>query len=281
VIAHIDPGQQRRDLPTYATSDQTNELRRQKGALIASHGIEAGLATTAYRSQLQNLIDVTQLVLDSPDIHFLLVTNCSRVGQIASLKGDLDAGIERDQTSLQVDDGLGHEVVEAVEVMTYLQDVLNLRPFGYMGSNLDTNDPRWVSYMVAATASDADRNTYHALRPSLTERLAMHLIRLLRGKYEFHQHQSRARLRLQLLLNAITGGNLTGNLHMLWRSMTAGRKLWAKHLLLMSPGGLTADGQVVYCRDCPDATIHAGRLLPPCLSDRFNFENQYSHTKGN
>lgn len=269
---HIDQGQVRSDLPENATSEQVNELRRQKGALIASHGIEAGLATTAYRSRIHNLVEVVQLLLHSSDIHFLLVTNCSRVGQITSLKGSLDVGIEHGDWTSSTDDGMEHEVVEAADAIQCLKDDLGLYPFGYMGSNLDPADPRWISYMVAAVTDPDGRHAYHSLRPSLTERLAIHMIHLLRGRFEFHQHQSRTRLRAQLLLNAMTGGNLLGNLAQLCRSLRMGRKLSAKHILIMSPGGLTADGRVVYCRNCPDATIHAGRLMPPCLTDRFDQE---------
>lgn len=224
---------------------------------------------TAYRSRMHELVEVVRLVIDSPHIHFLLMTNCSRIGQIESLTGDLSTGITGIAVADGQGDGLAAEVIEPAQTIQCLRQELGLQPFGYLGSNLDPADPRWISYMLAAVRGSEGRSAYHPLKPSWTERLAMHLIHLLRGRFEFHQRQSSLRLRVQLLLNALTGGNLSGNLRILCRSLRPGGRLWAKHLVILAPSGLSHDGRVVHCRDCPDATIHEGHLVPPCLSDRF------------
>lgn len=269
LIVHIDPGQTRSDLPPNPTLEQINALRRAKGELIASHGLAAGLAATLYRSRPEEAIDLVRLVLHSPHIHILLAANCTRIARLHTLEGDLLQGITCSQSNEDDTPGLADDYLEPAQTMALWQRELGLHPFGYLGSNLDEHDPRWLSYLVAS-AHTADGQVHcHNLRPSFTERAAIRLIHLIRGRFIFHQRQSPARLRLQLLLNAFTGGSCRGNLRILRQSLHPHTRLFAKHLLVQSGGTLTHDRKVVYCRNCPDATIRNGRLVPACLSDRF------------
>jgi MoaA/NifB/PqqE/SkfB family radical SAM enzyme len=48
IFLHIEPNQRRPDLPAESAADELRRLRAEKSALVAAHGIEVGLAVTAY-----------------------------------------------------------------------------------------------------------------------------------------------------------------------------------------------------------------------------------------
>ena len=54
----------------------------------------------------------------------------------------------------------------------------------------------------------------------------------------------------------------------LLRHAAAGHKLVAKHIIFQQGATPDAAGTLSICRDCPDAVVIDGRLLPVCLADR-------------
>ncbi len=86
------------------------------------------------------------------------------------------------------------------------------------------------------------------------------------------QNQSRAgaaRLRFQLLFNVLSGGaRLAEALSFIAASLVPGRTLVEKHIVFQEGPEWLPDGSIDFCRDCPDATIRNGHLVPLCLADR-------------
>lgn len=268
VMAHVDSQQTRPDLPAGAPLDQVNDLRQRIAETLISHGIQAGMLATGYCSRLDEIISLTRFVIESPSVDYLLVTNCTQVSQYASIEGDLYEGLRCNQVDLSNQDGLRDEQLHVRETDQVLQSKLGLHPFAYLSSSHDLSEPRWLSYLVGTVRTRDGQLTTSCLTSSLAERLAIHLIRLLSGRYLFYQRESPLRLRLQMLLNGLTGGRCFTTLGLLMRSLRPGAMLRAKHLLFQSGPTRRDDGQIVHCFACPDATVRNGRIVPLCLSDR-------------
>jgi hypothetical protein len=147
-----------------------------------------------------------------------------------------------------------------------LQD-LGISPFGMLESNMDRNDPRWLSYLLGV-ASD---HQYISLQPSLFERTYLRVHYLFRGRYPMYQRQNTRMFRKQLFLNAISGGKFRDNIRFLKHADNVGGEIRAKRLLFQNPANVNPDGRVVHCRNCPDAVLKKGRLVPVCICD--NIQN--------
>ena len=263
IFLHIDAHQTRPDLPAHPTSGDLHNLRIAKAAAIAAAGIEVGLAITAYPDSLSDLATAVALTLASPHIHYLLVTLCRDTQAIGPLAGDLSTGLRGTPPAL---DGAADRALSNHLILPYLLEHFGLRPFAYIGSNLDPHDPRWLSYMIG-TVLGGPMPCNAPLQASALEPLFLRLYRLLRGRFPFYLPQAPAKFRLQLLLNAFLGGHFRSNLALLARSLRPGRTLYTKRLLIQYPAHLAPDGSLVHCAHCPDATIVNGRLIPICVSD--------------
>lgn len=91
VFLHIEPTQQRADLPTSPTFDDCRQLIEEKSIKINARRMETGVAFTACDNQeLPRFVD---LVINIPSITYLLVTLCRDNAQIARITGDLLAGL--------------------------------------------------------------------------------------------------------------------------------------------------------------------------------------------
>ena len=76
-----------------ATDDDLKRLRREKVALVAAHGIEVGLAVTAYPDKPREIEDAVAFALESPHVCYLLVTLWRDVSRMPAITGDLATGM--------------------------------------------------------------------------------------------------------------------------------------------------------------------------------------------
>jgi hypothetical protein len=106
------------------------------------------------------------------------------------------------------------------------------------------------------------------MRASLLEKFYLRLHRFLTGRYPFYQPQKPLMLRVQLLLNAVSGGRLFRNMKLLFKSLGPKTLLRYKKLLFQKTADVGADGGVIHCRDCPDAVLKNGHLVPVCINDK-------------
>jgi len=143
-----------------------------------------------------------------------------------------------------------------------------LRPFGFIGSNLDAADRRWLSFIIGATHRRGELSCHKSLRPTWAEKAFLELLRKLTGRYPFYQSQRAGQFALHLLLNGLAGGGLAGNLKLLGRASLPGARLSAKRFLFQRPAAFDDRGRVVHCQCCPDAVVKNGGLVPLCISDQ-------------
>ena len=186
------------------------------------------------------------------------------------LSGDLESGMRGTPVS-----GSGDGSLTNADVYRRLRDAFGMLPFAYLGSNVDGDDPRWLSYMIGAVISTDDSKEeegspyWQAIQASVAERAFLGLHRRLTGRYPFYLEHAPGRFRIQLAANALTGGSFRRNVALLARSSQRGTTLRTKRLLFQCPANLNQDGTVVHCAHCPDAVVRHGRLVPVCISDQF------------
>ena len=266
IFLHVEPGQRRPDLPFHATTRDVRILRTRLAERVASHGIEVGLAATAYPDGLDEVADIVSLTIDSPLISYLLVTWWRDVAGMPPLRGDLATGLE---TSVPAKgSAAARREPRAAEFGRWMKDRFGLTPFAFLGSNRDLDDPRWLSFLVSTVHRREHLERKRSVRATAIERGFLAATRWATGQYPFYQSQRPAQTALHLLLNGIAGGGLGGNLALIASAVLPAAHLGAKRLLFQWPASLDEHGRLVHCASCPDAVLKDGRLVPLCISDR-------------
>jgi hypothetical protein len=266
IFLHIEPNQRRPDLPENATAEDVRRLRTEKAALVAAHGIQAGLTVTAYPEKLAEVEDAFAFALESPHIGWLLVTWCRDINRMPPIHGNLATGMYAESgfaPHLGREEEAGRREIERL-----LETKHGLKPFGFIGSNLDAADRRWLSFIIGATHRRGKLSCHKSLRPTWAEKAVLELSRKLTGRYPFYQSQRAGQFALHLLLNGLAGGGLAGNLKLLGRASLPGARLSAKRFLFQRPAAFDERGRVVHCQCCPDAVAKNGGLVPLCISDQ-------------
>ena len=264
IFVHIDGGQTRPELPSNPSRAQLRELWEAKTSLIAAHGIDVGLTMTAFVGGLPEVREMVEFMVDSPHVNYLLVTLYRDTGNI-DLHGNLGSGLYgtlRDPKRKRTDTLTNFQIIQ------YLQETLNFRPFAYLGSNRDMEDPRWLSYLVATRCDQQGIVTRYSLKASVFERIVCALMLRQTGKYPMYRAQSTFQLWVQLIMNGLLGGNLMGNLKFAIPFWHRGATYGAKRLLFQCPAELDENGKLTHCLNCPDAVVKHGELVPVCISDR-------------
>jgi hypothetical protein len=266
IFLHIETGQARPDLPMRPTMTQLRELWQAKSALVANHGIDAALSLTARADRLQETDAIIRFTIESEHVNYLLVTLYRDLSNVARIHGNIAAGM----TAVHQPDGPPRSTVALTnrQILCHLAQTMRLRPFAYMGSNLDRHDPRWLSYMVATSRSLDGRLTECCVKASCFEKAFVHLFRLATGRFPMYRAQNSQQLTFQLIVNGLSGGSLRGNFGLLRAARRSGAPLLAKRILFQNPAEVDAAGRMIHCAQCPDAVLHAGHLVPVCLSDK-------------
>ncbi|MEI6149882.1 MAG: radical SAM protein [bacterium] len=267
VFIHIESGQGRPDLPEHTTLAQLRELWQAKSAMVARHGIDAALALTAHANRLSEMDAIIRFIVESAHVHYLLITLYRDLTDVACIRGDLVRGM----TAEWHPDALPRraDAMTNVQILDRLKRTMGLRPFAYLGSNVDHSDPRWLSYMVATSRSREGRLTEYSVKASCFEKAFVHMLRLASGRFPMYRKQNSRQLAIQLVLNGLTGGDCKGNFPFLRSALRNGTPLLAKRILFQCPAEVDAAGHVIHCAHCPDAVIQEGRLIPVCLTDKW------------
>lgn len=82
----------------------------------------------------------------------------------------------------------------------------------------------------------------------------------------------------RLLVNALAGEGRHAAL--LCASLLSGRWSHEKHVVVETAPTLSSEGRVEYCYACPNATVRAGILVPPCLADALRDQGQDGSSTG-
>lgn len=261
VVMHLEPHQDREDLAD-DRPESLQRLREEKLAVLAEAGLEGGLSITAMPGEEQAVQDVVAFALESPHVSFCLVTLSLEMADYPPLGGDITTGMR----------ALGPvppETSNRAERVAAVVDVLNGRmgqPFAVHPSI--NGDPRWFAHLVATVHQAGQPADVRPLCPTWMEAALTRIMRWIRGRHFFYQPQRKRLQFVHLLLNGLAGGGLWRNLGVLRRAFRQDASLRIKRFLLQVPANLDAEGRLIYCRDCPDAVVRHGRLVPVCISDR-------------
>ena len=264
VTVHVDRGQTRPDLPPHPTREQVRELREKMAALIAKHGMDVGLTMTAFEERIGDVGDAVSLAIESPYVHYLLVTLFRDMTNFAGIRGDLVAGM---RGTLRDPERKPAPTLTNTKIIRYLREELNLRPFCYLGSNVDADDPRWLSYLVVTRRDRAGTLLRHSMKVSGFEKAFLALSFKSKGRYPMYRRPNAFQVIVQVLMNGVTGGDFGGNARFLARCCRPGGKPRAKRILFQYLADIEPDGTVAHCISCPDAVLKNGKLVPVCIGD--------------
>lgn len=265
IFIHIDGGQTRPDLPAHPSPDQLRTLWEEKTLLVARHGIDVGLTMTAFEEKMTDVLDMVSYTVDSAHVNYLLVTLFRDMDNYSAIHGNLHTGLRgvlRDPDRLRTDN------LTNVHMATYLKDRLGLKPFGFIGSNMKADDPRWLSYLVVSQRKGLSETIWHSIKAGGFEKAFLAMTLRATGKYPMYRRQNTFQLMVQLLMNGLTGGDLAGNMKFILECCLSGSRPGLKRLLFQCPAEIGKDGSVTHCLNCPDAVLRKGNLVPVCISDR-------------
>ena len=264
LVFHIEAGQRRPDLRK-ADRPDVIRLLEDKARLATTFDMQAGMSVTVDAASLDGLRGLADAFLRSPYLTFCLLTLHLDARQVSWVSGDIRSSVYG-----RHEDRAGTDVaaVELADVRAALEDTMGLVPFGYLGSNLDPDDPRWLTYVVATAWPRRGDAVWTSLGVSLLEPFFVAAHRRITGVYPFHQSTSPAKAVGHVLLNALAGGRAAAGLRLLTSALLGRSHVDLKRILVQRPAQIASDGRVHHCANCPDATIRDGHLVPLCLSDR-------------
>ena len=247
LMAHIDEGQQRPDLPPEPTLAAVNALRLEITRRVATHGIDAGLCATIYRDTLDNVPSLIRLMLESEHIGFLFASHYVDVHALAT-------GQQNHQEPR----------TENAQVVESLARAFGIEPF----AEADPDRPlHWMSYFVPVIYDGEGRPPRTiALQSGWLDSLLVSLPRWLSGKNLFYSRQSLGVTVGHVVLNRMCRGDLRTAGSVLGAACR-GMRIGVKRMIFDNGLSLTPDGKLDCLDFCPNSTVRDGRLVPICLSD--------------
>ena len=284
ILLHVDCGQRRPDHPCARTESELHDLRRALSERISRHGLKCSLAVTLYRRALPELMDMVRFALTTPSITGVLFTCCSDTQREAmAFRGGLVLGSRysgfMERTGLlpeqvALDSGLKAQTVELVETEELLRRQ-GYEPFAMIPSNLAPRSPRWLHYYVFSIREPGGRWTSLPVSARFQNlvRLFYALSAWLRIPNHFITAYDSKTCVVILLLYVLSCGSLSdawAALRFLALLRKPGCSIQHKSLCFQQFPTATSAGELEHCRDCPDATVRHGRLVPVCMADHLD-----------
>ena len=145
---------------------------------------------------------------------------------------------------------------------------LGLHPTGYIPSNVDDSEIRWLLYYYMI---DSRTQTTYQL-PPLFSRIFCRLHRTLTGRFPFMLHVPPLLSGITCILLMLTSpgryaGTQKGQPGLFRRLLSAFSTRFQYVVFQVPPEIADAASVIELCSNCPDATIRNGKLLPLCLAD--------------
>lgn len=268
VLLHVQGRQNRRDLRAGAGTDDVCALRKAKSACALAAGLDVGLSALMYPDAdgEKEIRDLVAEVAASESVHFLMICPAGDFSEFVNLRGGVETGY-RQSGECGCTPAPEDRVARQAGILYGILRETGFGLFAWLGSSADANDPRWSTW-GSGVLNDGHAIRAFPIRPAWTDRLLMRLYRAVAGRNVFHVRPSRVRFRFQLALGLLSRGWRQAAFPLLAGSWRAGTRLHRKHVMVELPPVRRQDGTVVICRECPDATVRGGRLVPPCLGDR-------------
>ncbi len=277
IFLNIDRMQNRPDLPPNPTQNDVCELRDKLFGMIAKHNIRCGLVVTLYQNTLDDFAEDVRYVISSKNVCQMLVTNyfCFDVKPL------IEKYIPQNEETKHLYEWLRDEKNYARELEVAMEDAerviydnLGLRPDAYISSNKDASEKRWIFYHLHTLISND--GTYRVLPlEDITSKYFVDIYervyRLIYGKYSF---AGRVYIMNGSKWVGLISALLTLNPLYVYRTLSTlalsfmpGAKYMDKIIFVQRPPNLTETGEAEYCKDCPDATVRNGQIVPVCIAD--------------
>ena len=169
-------------------------------------------------------------------------------------------------------EGLRDQEVSNEEVLRLVEREFDMLPTHYIASNRRASELRWLFYLAFVVSGGDGRydKLYLRGRYRRTITLANLAQKLSKGRYKFDMVPGAAEAVSVCLAYALLGLdplNLVRVLRFLAGLLAPGKKISSKVLVVQQPPNLTAEGGIEHCKNCPDATVRNGRVMPLCLAD--------------
>lgn len=265
-MLHIDSLQSRPDARPGSTEAELNLLREALLERVVAEGLHGGLAMTAYQRNLAEIPSVVRFLQRSPSASALLITCCGQFAPIAERYGTPEIA-----RTFRAGEPEGEQVT-ARKLARVLERELGLSPTQYVQSSLREDEWRWLLYLGFAIGDGNGRTATLSLssRFARTIRLGNSLQLALKGRYKFDMVPGPAEAIAVCALYAALGCDPMNALEtgrFLWVLRRRGARIRSKVLVVQQAPNLTESGEIEHCRNCPDATVRNGEIVPLCLAD--------------
>ncbi|MBI5095486.1 MAG: radical SAM protein [Candidatus Hydrogenedentes bacterium] len=255
---HIDSHQHNRpDTADVQSEEELNSLRWLYIARCREAGIEPYLALTVYKNTLEEMPAFMQFC------HQAGVRDVLCTLYLQSINGHHDEDCD--------DDGL---TIKNREVYDFLFEREGIRPMWYVPSSNNPQALRWMTYFANVTVNPKGTCSRLFLQPKHRRALDVH-----RGVSRLH----RARYRFSVLPTPVATLALFIPYALLSFSASAIKECFAFLRAVLRNGNmhcfriafqelpvLNENGEFDMCKNCPDATVRNGRLIPVCLADHLD-----------
>jgi hypothetical protein len=278
IFLHIDRHQTRSDVPISCQSElELNPLREKIGKMIKDSGITASLQITLYKSSLSDLDPFMNFVLSSTWCSGLLVTCYTDFEKLA---GGFKEAIVLGQTYKNPNydvakmDNIDIETFNAKkEVVDRLKTSLKMDPFAYVSSSDNDDELRWVLYYSFVITQDNGEEEVLHLGKDFGRLVNLSGQRRLKKEQalSFGRYLNKKTSIILLAAYALTSLNPVTAFRVakfLMKLRKPGAQITHKSFTFQLSGPtVNEDGTIEYCKDCPDATVRNGVLVPVCMAD--------------
>jgi len=269
VMIHVDEGQQRPDLPAEPTVMDINRLRQEIARKVAAHGIDAGLCVTIYREHFENLKELFECMLTSPDINFLFATHAVEIDDIVA-NSSIASGAARQEIYRSAPS-------RNSDVIAFFEKHFGLKPYACIPPRCkDESEKPCISYFVPVVHGRTENRSIK-VSSGAAEMALIRLSRRLKGRYLYYCKNRWFMNAIQLVVNGIVNGCLFSHVGALLQSLRPGARLLSKRLVFENAPVVMPDGTVNCCDFCPNSTVRNGRVLPVCLADHLEPLSTESH----
>ena len=280
IFLHVDALQKRGDAPPITGEKDLDPLRQKIAEKITRHGIHCSLEVTAYRQTKSQLLDVIDFLFRTPECRNILVTCYGDHDAVFhQFKRGMILGSDVTNPRPAAQDAaanLDPKVVKNEEIRRMLLERKGMRPYAYVGSSHDPMAMRWMfyySFIIQQKGGSVLRQLH--IDPSFGKLVGMTYRKAKKeGKpYAFGLILSKRRKIAICIVSALWSlkpAQMWRSVQFLWQLRRKDVEIHEKTVTIQEFPSVDASGALEYCRDCPDATVRNGRLVPVCMVDHLS-----------
>ena len=254
IAIHIDKHQNKRpDTKKVAKESELNNLRKKYIELCDKKGINSVLQLTIYKDNLEDLYDVIKLSEKLPDsFNAILIT----------LYSDL----------VDTNEKFKNLSITNKEVYEFMENKENAYPTYYIPSSHNEKSLRWLFYNSFITIDKENKvsKLYFDPRNKFILSSFIKLPKIIKGRYSFEDPRTQKQNYVALLLYGLFSFSFTTffkSIKFYYKSLK-NKNLKVNSILFQQGPRYLGNGEYETCKNCPDATVRNGKIIPVCLVDQ-------------